>query len=491
MNQTVRPPKVPKKPPRKPRDHTAFLPAALEILETPASPIRAALIWFISVFVILAIVWSYFGRFDIVATAQGKLQPTGRVKVIQSLGTGKTAAIPVTNGSKVKAGDIVVELDPTETRAEVNALLASLRSLRAEVIRRTTARAQVETWQRAGLWTNSPTISMPLVFGEDIPPSIRTREEAQFQSSLEQLASSLANLSSQREQQLASLGRFNRMVAAQKNLIATMDDRVTMRSQLMESSAGPRAGVIDAMEAKQRVEADLAEQIGQADEAAAALAVASTEGEKAIKAFIAENVEKQTEAERQIDEQEQQLIRAEKKLDAMTIKSPINGTVQTSAITTVGQVVMAGSELMRVVPENAALEIEAYLPNQDIGFVAPGQLAVIKVQAFPFTRYGVIEGKVTRVATDAIPEPDAQQLEGQPDKQLQSSMPIGNAQRVQNLVFPITVVPDVGAINVDGTSVALSPGMAVSVEIKTGSRRILEYLFSPMAEVSSEAMKER
>ncbi len=153
MNQTVRPPKVPKKPPRKPRDHTAFLPAALEILETPASPIRAALIWFISVFVILAIVWSYFGRFDIVATAQGKLQPTGRVKVIQSLETGKTAAIPVANGSKVKAGDIVVELDPTETRAEVDALLASLRSLRAEVTRRTTARAQVEAWQRGGLWS--------------------------------------------------------------------------------------------------------------------------------------------------------------------------------------------------------------------------------------------------------------------------------------------------------------------------------------------------
>ncbi len=95
-----------------------------------------------------------------------------------------------------------------------------------------------------------------------------------------------------------------------------------MRSQLMESSAGPRAGVIDAMEAKQRAEADLAEQIGQADEAAAALAVATSEGEKAIKTFIAENVEKQTEAERQIDEKEQQLIRAQKKLDAMTIKKP-------------------------------------------------------------------------------------------------------------------------------------------------------------------------
>ncbi len=172
-------------------------------------------------FVILAIVWSYFGSFDIVSTAQGKLQPTGRVKVIQSLETGKTAAIPVTNGSKVQAGDIVVELDPTETRAEVNALLASLRSLRAEVIQANAPRDAgrgMAAWRPLDKFIGRSRCHLP---SRDIPRSSERREEAQFQSSLEQLASSLANLSSQREQQLASLGRFNRMVAAQKNLIAT------------------------------------------------------------------------------------------------------------------------------------------------------------------------------------------------------------------------------------------------------------------------------
>ncbi len=109
---------------------------------------------------------------------------------------------------------------------------------------------------------------------------------------------------------------------------------------------------------------------------------------------------------------------------------------------------------MRVVPENACWRSKPTCPTRTSASLRPDQPAVIKVQAFPFTRYGVIEGKVTRVATDAIPEPDAQRLEGQPDKQLQSSMPIGNAQRVQNLVFPITVVPDVNSIDVNGTSVA-------------------------------------
>ncbi|MQB34255.1 hypothetical protein A6U85_30425 [Agrobacterium sp. 13-626] len=161
------------------------------------------------------------------------------------------------------------------------------------------------------------------------------------------------------------------------------------------------------------------------------------------------------------------------------------------AITTVGQVVNPDAELMRIVQGDAELEIGAFLPNSDIGFVAAGQEVVIKVEAFPFTRYGVLHGRVTSVATDAVPEPDAQQMEGEPAKQLQSLIPLGNVQRMQNLVFPVTVRPDVDVIDVDGIVKPLSPGMAATVEIKTGKRWILEYLFSPLAEIASEAMQER
>lgn len=208
-------------------------------------------------------------------------------------------------------------------------------------------------------------------------------------------------------------------------------------------------------------------------------------------AFIADNVEREGEASRQADQLQQQFIKAGNRRGSMTIKSPIDGIVQTSAITAVGQVVTAGTELMRVVPKDASIEIEAYLPNSDIGFVSVGQEAVIKVEAFPFTRYGVISGHVTAVATDAVPEADAQALEGQPAKELQSVIPVGNVQRVQNLVFPVTVRPDVSTINVDGKVLQLSSGMAATVEVRTGRRRILEYLFSPLVEISSEAMQER
>ncbi|QWK81107.1 HlyD family efflux transporter periplasmic adaptor subunit [Ochrobactrum sp. BTU1] len=222
----------------------------------------------------------------------------------------------------------------------------------------------------------------------------------------------------------------------------------------------------------------------------AALDVATSEGIKLLDATIADYSTRLSEAERRVDELEQQFIKAQKRRQAMKIESPIDGIVQLSSITTVGQVVTAGAELMRVVPKNNQIEIEAYLPNRDAGFVKAGQHAVIKIEAYPFTRFGVIEGTVTNVATDAIPEPDAQQLESTAAREPQSFVPTGNVQRMQNLVFPITVIPDQTTIAVNGRPMPLTPGMAVTVEVKTGKRRILEYLFSPLVEITSQAMHE-
>lgn len=231
-----------------------------------------------------------------------------------------------------------------------------------------------------------------------------------------------------------------------------------MRTELIPSAAGSRAQVIDALQSQQEAETSMVTQTGQLAAAHAALDVATSEAAKLANSFVADNVQKLSDAARRVDELEQQLVKASKRRQSMTIKSPIDGTIQASAITTVGQVVSAGSELMRIVPGNASLEIEAYLPNHDIGFVAAGQPAVIKIEAFPFTRYGTIEGRVERVATDAIPEPDAQQLEGAAAKELESIIPTGNVQRMQNLVFPVTIKPDTTLIEVDGRNMLLSPG---------------------------------
>ena len=304
-------------------------------------------------------------------------------------------------------------------------------------------------------------------------------------------SSSLNSLAAQRQERQAEIDRLSSMTRTQKALVATLSERVGMRSALVEKEAGTRASMIDAVESLQKEQTALTENEGRSVQARAALEVVTSEAGKLVDTFLADNIERLSEAARKSDELKQQLVKADQRIDLMTIRSPIDGTVQASALTTIGQVVTAGSEIMRIVPTEATLEIEAYLPNRDVGFVTAGQRAVVKIEAFPFTRYGIIEGHVARVATDAIPEPDAEQVEGAAAKELQSIIPTGNAQRIQNLVFPITIQPDQNWLVIDGRKLPLFPGMAVSVEVKTGSRRILEYLFSPLAEVASEAMQER
>ena len=144
---------------------------------------------------------------------------------------------------------------------------------------------------------------------------------------------------------------------------------------------------------------------GRAKEASSSITVTEAEFTKTIDTFAATYMQKLADAQRQIDTAREDLAKVENRLTFTVIRSPINGIVQVSALTTSGQIVQSAAELMRVVPTNSQLEIEAYLPNRDIGFVAAGQRAVIKIEAFPFTRFGTIEAEVTSIATDAIPSP--------------------------------------------------------------------------------------
>jgi hemolysin D len=235
----------------------------------------------------------------------------------------------------------------------------------------------------------------------------------------------------------------------------------------------------------------LSTQIGQRDQADANLSVLDQEKQKAISAFVAENSQKLADAKRQVDDYEQRLVKTRLKSGRLALVSPIDGIIMELSVTTIGQVVSGGESVMRIVPRDAKLEIEAYLANKDVGFVRQGQKAVIKLESFPFLRYGTISATVDHVALNAIPEPDAQAAEGDATKANRSAKTFAGAQRVQNLVFPVRLTPDKSTMAIDGQTVPLIPGMTINIEIATGSRRILEYLFSPLVETASEAFKER
>ena len=501
MNQTVpvpgNPPsdaskveKLPPKPPARVKSTRAdqeFLPAALEILERPPSPAGMAIMGAIGLLAVLAVIWSYFGRIDVIATAQGKIQPTGRVKVIQPLETGKVVALNVQNGQHVAAGAVLAELDAAEAAADEASYAAGLSSYRAEIARRRTAIAKVE----AGDITSTRIIDWSQADpGRSIPALIRQREERNLAGDLGQLSGAIGSLAAQLNAKKLEQASLSDTIASQARLIAILQERVNIRSDLVDKQSGTKSAVLDARESLMTQQTNLFVQKGQLSTAVGAAKVLESDIGKTRDTFVAENSQKLADAERQADDLQQKLAKARSRLQHMSLSSPISGTVQALTLTTIGQVVTTSEELMRVVPDGGDIEIEAYLPNKDIGFVKTGQEAVIKVESFPFTRYGTITAKVIRVATDAIPEPDAVQTEGGPSRQ-QRPGAFAGAQRTQNLVFPITLQLSQAQIMADGVMVNLSPGMAVSVEVQTGRRRILEYLFSPLVEVSSEAMHER
>jgi len=154
-------------------------------------------------------------------------------------------------------------------------------------------------------------------------------------------------------------------------------------------------------------------------------------------------------------------------------------------------VVESGQSLLTIVPLEVPLEIAATIANRDIGFVEVGQPAVVKVDAFPFTRYGTIEGTVARVSRDAVDERDATELSDAANAARPQGAPSSAPARTQSLVFPAAISLNQRSIDVGGKDIALTPGLSVTVEIKTGRRRAIDYLLSPLSEVVSQAGKER
>ena len=173
------------------------------------------------------------------------------------------------------------------------------------------------------------------------------------------------------------------------------------------------------------------------------------------------------EATRVSAESAQDELRAGVHSELLKLLAPVDGTVQQLTVRTVGGVVPAAQPLMQIVPQQAGAEVEAFMENKDVGFVMVGQDAQVKVEAFQYTKYGTIPGRVIHVSRDAI----------QDEK--------------RGLIYSIKVALDKESISVDGKDIPLSPGMSVSVEIKTGTRRIIEYVLSPLIQHGRESLRER
>ncbi|MGJ4950072.1 HlyD family type I secretion periplasmic adaptor subunit [Bradyrhizobium sp. HKCCYLS20291] len=464
---------------RRRNDAREFLPAALEIVETPASPVGRAVAGSIMLFFAIAIGWSIVGQVDIIASAQGKIVPTGRTKTIQPLEAGVVAAIHVQDGDKVHAGDVLVELDRTVTQAERRRVAQGLMQARLDV-----ARLSVLRDSFADLTALRP-LSMP----EGAAPADIARTRAALQAQAAEQLSKLASNLQQIAQKRAEAQSIEAAIAKIDATLPFLQETADIRRNAKEIQYGNQIAFIDAqsrlidqqnervVQTRRLVEIDAARQALEQQ-----LAQTRSGFERQVLSDLAD-------AEKKAEELTQDLVKAERKTTEQVLRAPIDGTVQQLALHTVGGVVTPAQQLMLIVPADSQLEAEAMISNRDIGFVDVGQSAEIKIDTFNFTRYGLVHGKVLSVSQDSIvrEKPADKQASAKPTGALaETSEPAG-----QEFIYSARVSLDEKQMQVEGKMVALAPGMAVTVEIKTGTRRIIEYVMSPLLRYRQESLRER
>jgi hemolysin D len=249
---------------------------------------------------------------------------------------------------------------------------------------------------------------------------------------------------------------------------------------------GSRAFVIEAAQQLETQMVSDANDRGQLIETIAAIQTLKHKIEEGIAKFVADQSQKLSDEERKQNQALKEVVNARSKYDRTRLVSPIAGTVQQLKITTIGQVVTSGDSLMMIVPLDAPIEVEAFIDNKDIGFIELGQPAAVKVDAFPFTRYGTVDGTVTMVSRSAVDNRDSSISNAARSERDKSSKSPG-----ENLVFPAIVTLAQSWIGIDNKQIPLTPGMGVTVEVKVKPRRVIDYVLSPLRELVFHSAHER
>lgn len=437
-------------------DELAFLPAHLELAETPLSPAPRVSLWVIMTLFCAALLWACLGKLDVVAVAPGKTVTSSRTKVIQPAETAVVRRILVRDGQHVNKGDLLVELDATATTADSKKAQEALVSARLAAARSSALVAAIDVGQPPTLVNDS---DLPAV-RFDATQRLASSEFAAFSAKKQSLEAMVT-------QKQAELRTVESAIKPLEQYLAISKTRLADYEKLLGSSYIPRQEYLQRKQERINAERDLAGQRSRRAELSSAITGAREELSVTVTDTRRQLLDELRQAQEQIQQYQPEVAKTKQRNALMQLRAPVTGTVQQLAVHTIGGVVTPAQPVLSVVPENEPLEVEATVLNQDIGFVRPGQRATIKVESFPYTRYGYIEGVVQSVSHDAIQ-----------DEKL-------------GLVYQARVKMATTVMEVNGVNVNLTSGMVLTAEIKTGKRRVIEYILDPLQRGADESMRER
>ncbi len=440
------------------KDTLEFLPAILEIQESPPLPASRCILWTIMLFFTAAVGWSCLGEVDVVGIAHGKIIPGSRIKIIQPLEPGMVSHIHVREGDQVVAGMPLVDLDSTVAgadRAQVNEQHLMLKLVQARLL------AVLDALEVRKSPLN------PFSGLGDAEASRVNLQREWVKKQLEEYHAHAGALGEEIRQRQAERRAVVQRIQQLDATIPLITERARSLEDLAATGMMPRHRWLELEQERigQVKERDVQESnLAMLDAAIANI----TQRLTARKADYATTLLAElADTEARLAAFEQERLKAEKRVTWQRLVAPVNGTVHQLAVHTIGGVVTPAQDLMHIVPDEDGMEVEAWLPNKDVGFVHEGQAAEIKVETFPFTQYGTVRAEVLDVSSDATP-----------DERL-------------GLVYAMRVKMLKTSMQVRDRIVKLAPGMAVTVEVNMGRRRLIEFILSPLLRYKNESARER
>lgn len=446
-------------------DPADFLPGLLRIHDQPAPPGPDWTLKLLLALVAGIVLWVAIARLDIVAVADGKIVPTGYLKIVQPAEHGVVREILVREGERVRAGQTLIRMDAVLTTADVAAVQADFDNRRLG-LRRIDAQLNDRRFERQA--------------GD--PQGLFARVDAQYAANVHAWQNALAQ-----ERSLLEKARHDLAGAEQtkRKLEQTLPLYVEQERAFEKLAKDGFAGRILANDkSRERIEREqdlrTQESVIRSNQSLIA------QSEQKI-AQITADYRRQLQAERievaaQLEKSAQELAKHAHRATLLELKATQDGTVKDLATHTIGTVAAPGTILMTLVPDGEALLAEVWVGNTDVGFVRPGQAVKVKLAAFPFQKYGMLEGKVTRVSADATEAASPN---------TRSDAPSGRDRPMGALAYRAIVDLATHELVTPNARHALAAGMQISAEIHLGTRTILEYLLSPVQKAFHEAGRER
>lgn len=438
----------------------AFLPAVLEVDRTPPPPALRLLLWLLAALLGTAVAWVSWGRVDVVAVAPGRVVPRGQVKLIQPLETATMQTIHVREGQRVAAGELLFELDPTAARADHARLLLERRRLDFD-----DAHLQA-LLDGTRMSSGAQVPALPATTAAPQSDAARLAR-LQWQTQRTELEAALAELAARRRERRAALAASRARVAELAASLPLLTEEARAHATLVARGSLPRVAWLGLERQRISMQQALRAQREQHAGLQAELRALAAQRASTVARFRARWALERAEVGRRRDSAREELAKAARRLSLTRLRAPCAGIIQQLTVHTEGGVVTPAQPLAVLVPAHARLEIEARLPNRDSGFVHPGQDVVVKVEAFDFTRYGTLPGRLRALSRDAIEDEHR------------------GAHYLAHITLAQTSVV-IGAMHRQ-----LAPGMRVTAEIRLGRRRLIEYLLSPLARYRDEFARER